>query len=288
MSRNRRDNQKRRAQNTSRDVHRGATNLPSVRNTSKQQSISTCQEGTHKRMSRVRVDSMRCMLYHVAPTRLHPSRYFSFFAHNRPVLCLGCREADANPKACRECGESQALTAFRRSKGNRVDTCKTCDRIKCATCAASLPVSAFADRDVNNHYVLERRIVCLTCKEHGYSARRPEQYLCAGPCQRLLGHEAFSYRDRKMKTNSEGRGMLCRDCKKKETDREKYLQNLMMNSKRKTCTCKTPFAHSEKCPMHIRAAGERPYPGCDVMSREDSDWLQQQRRKRKAKAVITG
>ena len=79
-----------------------------------------------------------------------------------------------------------------------------------------------------------------------------------------------------------------KNAKKNESDREKYLQNLMMNSKRKTCTCKTPFAHSEKCPMHMRKAGERPYPGCDVMSREDSDWLQQQQRKRKAKAVDRG
>ena len=26
--------------------------------------------------------------------------------------------------------------------------------------------------------------------------------------------------------------------------------------------------------MHMRLCGERPYPGCDVMSREDSDGLQ--------------
>ena len=25
--------------------------------------------------------------------------------------------------------------------------------------------------------------------------------------------------------------------------------------------------------MHVRFAGERPYPGCDVMSREESDFL---------------
>ena len=55
---------------------------------------------------------------------------------------------------------------------------------------------------------------------------------------------------------------------------------IMKTSRRKACTCKHPQAHAQTCPLRIRFDGDRPYPGCDVMSRADSDRLLGQRKKK--------
>ncbi len=46
------------------------------------------------------------------------------------------------------------------------------------------------------------------------------------------------------------------------------------------CRCGSRLVHSERCPMHPRTHGERPYLGCDVMSRDDSVWLETRKRRR--------
>ena len=73
--------------------------------------------------------------------------------------------------------------------------------------------------------------------------------------------------------------MVCDSCSKGAAAREQRLRQLMEKSKRAACTCKTQLAHSEMCPLHMRFAGERPYPGCDVMPRDDSVWLEQRSKK---------
>ena len=72
--------------------------------------------------------------------------------------------------------------------------------------------------------------------------------------------------------------ITCRVCKEQQQERRLRLHKLMKTSRRKACTCKHPQAHTRTCPLRIRFDGDRPYPGCDVMSRADSEWLLEQRR----------
>ena len=53
------------------------------------------------------------------------------------------------------------------------------------------------------------------------------------------------------------------------------LRQLMKTSKRRRCVCHAvkPHLHAKRCPMHMTFAGEILYPGCDVMTAEDSAWL---------------
>ena len=129
-----------------------------------------------------------------------------------------------------KCGVYQALSAFRWTNGGRVDICRTCELVPCATCGAMLPRGNFTDGDIYKYFAGTKHIACLVCREH-QDARRQQ------------------------------------------------LQKLMKKSKRKACTCRHPHAHTRTCPLHVKFAGDRPYPGCDVMSREDSDWFREQRKK---------
>ena len=169
--------------------------------------------------------------------------------------------------------------AFRRSQGKRIDVCRKCELIPCAACDAMLPADSFTPGDVQRHFSYARKVVCLECNRRGCSARRPELYPCAGPCNKLLGSAAYAPADLSSRTKDRTHSMVCDGCKKHAAAREQRLRQLMKKSKRATCTCRLPLAHAEKCPMHMRFAGERPYPGCDVMSREDSDWLQKRKKK---------
>ena len=145
----------------------------------------------------------------------------------------------------------------------------------CAVCGTRLPQHNFTPTEVSNHFTRAIPVVCVDCKKRGCSARGPERYACDGPCNQLLGRKAYASQDwARMKQETKKR-LVCEDCKKVEVKREQHLRELMRTSKRKKCTCHLPLGHAEKCPMHISYSGERPYPGCDVMSRSDSDWLQQ-------------
>ena len=138
-----------------------------------------------------------------------------------------CRE-----RRCTQCGVYRASSHFRRTKGGRVDICRTCELVPCAACAAMLPRRNFTDADIYRYFYFAgtKHITCLVCKEQQHA-------------------------------------------------RQERLQNLMEKSDRAACWCKHPHAHTRKCPLHARYEGERPYPGCDVMSRADSDWFIEQRKK---------
>ena len=159
---------------------------------------------------------------------------------------------EAKPKACCECGISQALVAFRRCQGKRMDVCRTCERMPCAACAAMLPQHSFTSGDVHNHYSHERKVVCLECKKHGCSARRPELYPCAGPCNERLESAANDPNDLSSWKKDQRHRMRCKDCNKNASDREKHLQRLMKKSRRAECTCQRPLAQAGQCPMHMR------------------------------------
>ena len=73
---------------------------------------------------------------------------------------------------------------------------------------------------------------------------------------------------------------VCLQCRKADVEKERRLRKLVGSSRRKGCTCGTRLQHKERCPMNPRHAGERPYPGCDKMSKEESDWLAKRRRPR--------
>ena len=167
--------------------------------------------------------------------------------------------------------------AFRRINWQRIDVCKKCELLPCKACSAMLPQHNFSCRDANNFFWRGGTVICLECKKRGCSPRHPKQYTCTGPCKKLLPISAFPpilYQNKKPVLHR----MMCKTC---SAAKEQRLRELMKTSKRKRCTCVHPLAHTERCAMHISFAGERPYPGCDVMSKEDSDWLQQRRKKHK-------
>ena len=150
----------------------------------------------------------------------------------------------------------------------------------CAACEAKLPQTSFRPADVSNHFSRAQTVICMNCRQRGCNARRHDLHRCAGPCNKLLGHTAFSRRELRMKARRHS--VVCIACKKIADEKEQKLRKLMKKSKRAACTCKRQLTHAEKCPMHMNYAGEQPYPGCDVMSREDSDWFQMRINKYKA------
>ena len=179
------------------------------------------------------------------------------------------------------CGVYQEWCAFRRSSQKREEVCRTCELVSCIACGDMLPQRCCAPQDIDSHFSHHRQVLCQECKKRGCSARRPGTYPCHGPCAKLLGCAAYAPDDLSKKRKDKAHAMVCVGCKAQAATREQQLRQLMKKSKRAACTCKCPLAHAEKCPMHIRRWGERAYPGCDVMSREDSEWLQQQKKRRR-------
>ena len=142
-----------------------------------------------------------------------------------------CREC-----RCTRCGVYQGSSAFRRTKEGRVDVCRTCELVPCATCGAMLPRGNFTNGDIYKYFAGTKHVTCLLCREH-------------------------------------------------QQHRLRQLQKLMKTSKRKACTCRHPQQHTKSCPLSGRFTGEKPYPGCDVMSRADSEWFLEQRKKKKIKGA---
>ena len=221
------------------------------------------------------------------------------------AICRSCYFSSSPAKQfCTTCGLKQEIREFRRSQGQRHKVCRTCERIRCSACHRNLPHRSFNLKDIAHHFSHDRQIVCLQCKGHGSTARQPRPpILCSGPCGRLQkrkkGHNPF--RARLTKKQQPPDNLLCNTCRKStqrnrrqqgrttkeiettERDRRRHLEHLMKTSRRSACTCQRPLAHADACPMHMRFFGEQPYPGCDVMTREDSDWLLSQRHPRKRK-----
>ena len=180
-------------------------------------------------------------------TQYRTQDVYNFLNKQINALCRKCRRkgkkirvvkhktykgAHCRKRRCTQCGVNQASSAFRRTKRKRVDICRTCELVPCASCVAMLPRGNFTDSDIYRYFssVGAKHITCLVCKEQQHA-------------------------------------------------RQQRLQNLMEKSERAACRCKHPQAHTRKCPLHARYAGERPYPGCDVMSQADSDWFMEQRKK---------
>ena len=130
-------------------------------------------------------------------------------------------------------------------------TCITCLPITCTSCGQSKKSTQYRSRDV--YGLLQNR------------RNAPENFTDPDIYRYL-----YSIGDKHI---------TCLVCKEQQHVRRQRLQNLMKKSRRKDCTCKHPQAHTQTCPLRIKFDGDTPYPGCDVMSRADSDWLLERRNK---------
>ena len=197
-------------------------------------------------------------------------------------------------------------------------TCSTCLKIACAACGKNKKQTQYRTQDVYNFLNKKINARCRTCRRRGtklggskykthkgehrrecrctkcgvYQAmsafrrtkrgrvnicRTCELVPCAA-CADMLPRGSFTNSDI-YRYFAGAKHITCLVCKDQQHERRQRLQNLMKKSKRSACMCKHPHAHTRTCPLHAEYAGERPYPGCDVMSRKDSDWLMEQRKK---------
>ena len=142
--------------------------------------------------------------------------------------------------------------------------------------------SAFDAKAVDNYFSLGQRAICTNCAARGCSWQDTALYCCQGACGDQLGHKRFPLDSlRNFKRNASWE-LLCHTCHEAAKTKLERLKKLMTQSRRAACKCKRFEGHAESCPMHPRLAGERPYPGCDVMSREDAEWLQARTKRKRA------
>ena len=138
-----------------------------------------------------------------------------------------------------------------------------CRKCHCSKCGVYQVPSAF-------RRTAQRRVdICRTC----------ELIPCA-ECAAVLPRHSFTKNDIYGHFGS-AKQVTCLVCKENEYARLQRLRQLMNTSHRAACTCKHPLSHTKKCPMHVRFAGDVPYPGCDVMSRAESDWFVETLKKKK-------
>jgi hypothetical protein len=220
-----------------------------------------------------------------ATERLH------FFSHGQNVCCATCRGKGVTPRSgqfraisapslltCSGCNKQLPTNSFRRkgSGSERGERCKGCELIVCAACSLEVPATTFGQKEVAHYFNDGQKCVCAVCKEKGCTAKDTKYYQCrATLCGQFLGRRMFDETELRH-SGPCFQELHCKSCRARQAAGEKVrlssLRGLAATSRRKKCNCGTRAAHSEKCPMHQRRAGERPYPYCDVMSREDSEW----------------
>ena len=183
---------------------------------------------------------------------------------------------DYHDGLCQKCGVYQNLKAFRRTHGCRIRVCRRCELMQCIACTAQFSQICFTATEISNYFTKATPVVCLQCKQRGCTPRTPHPVLhgCYGPCARVLGRESYTSKDWSKKKKDKTYRIVCSSCQKDET-RLHRLRHLMKNSKRQRCVCHAtkPHLHAKRCPMHMTFANEILYPGCDVMTAEDSAWL---------------
>ena len=206
---------------------------------------------------------------------------------------------DYHDGLCQKCGVYQNLKAFRRTHGCRIRVCRRCELMQCIACRAQFPQICFTATEISNYFTKATPVVCLQCKQRGCTPRTPHPVFhgCCGPCARVLGREAYTSKDWSKKKKDETYRIVCNSCQKDEAaarmqtrlqqlrqaheavtrmqTRLHQLRQLMKTSKRQRCVCHAtkPHLHAKRCPMHMTFANEILYPGCDVMTAEDSAWL---------------
>ena len=224
---------------------------------------------------------------HIAcPSRVSPNIVEGHAAEDvhkesRKPAHTSSKQAYIHDGHCRKCGVHQKLKAFRRTNGYRIDVCRDCELMQCIACTATFPQSCFTPNEINNHFTRATPVVCPQCKNRGCTARCPHPvfHRCSGPCQKILGRAAYTSRAWSKMNTGKSYNIVCTSCRKDEAahmqTRLQHLRQLMQTSKRRRCVCpaKKPHLHATRCPMYMTFAGEILYPGCDVMTAEDSAWL---------------
>ena len=222
------------------------------------------------------------------------------------------KERKARPRttdrACATCTVAKSAAHFRDGR----DECRACEKVMCTNCGL-LPQSAFGRECVKHHMYNGRNVCCLTCKRKGVDPRsgaykragenarccvecgvahapsnfrrdkgglvpvcRDCELIARDGCRRSIPSTNFESADRHHHY-SHGRRATCCECKA----RVQTLRAKFQKSARKRCTCGRSMGHKQTCPMHPRRAGEAPYPACDVLSRDDSEWLDRMLTRRK-------
>ena len=162
---------------------------------------------------------------------------------------------------------------FRLHNKLRTHVCKDCELMPCTSCSLEKPLADFDAMSVCNFFRNQQRVVCNACKALGCSGKDPQLYSCTRSCGQRKGSKYFDSKQLLAYKHGSGRRLICNVCVVADGAREARLKALMISNKRKRCTCRQLLQHSERCPMHPRKYGEKPYPGMDVMSRADSEWL---------------
>jgi hypothetical protein len=179
---------------------------------------------------------------------------------------------------------------FRILTGVNSEKCLSCEVVQCAACRKHVEASLFKKKELENHFVRSDKLVCQECRAAGCTAKNPERYQCTtASCGKLCGCKSF---DAKQLEHFKDRGgvLTCVQCRasfKQQLDNdqqeERTLRAKAKRSKRKGCVCQRLAGHAEKCPMHIYYFGEMPYPWCDVMTRDESEWLRDRSDSKKAR-----
>lgn len=179
------------------------------------------------------------------------------------LRCDGCRTKGA------EQGGATLQPTKRRRKAADVGAWR------CDVCAEEgEDLAATRDRRAGER---KRARVCAKCDERGLTPERPASIPCGERCGRAQGWRLLSPAQQGSLV-AQGR-YTCAECAATMQQKLRCLRDLMQKSKRQGCSCGKP-AHAEHCVMSPRTYGERPYPGCDVMSREESAWLALQKGRR--------
>ena len=222
-----------------------------------------------------------------------------FFSHSQNVVCLVCAASGATPssgrhkaektdgKTCEKCNLQKGVNEFRQVQRSRSDVCRSCEEVTCSTCHARR-YAAGVDKKIVDVYFGRGLYVCEACSLVGCTVKDTCLYPCSSPgCGRAFGHVKF---DASQMKNHKTRGtkLHCHICKEEEARqkardvaKEKALKAKLKLSRRKHCTCGSLTAHAEKCPMYPSKHGERPYPGCDVLTRDESDWLMRAKKQKR-------
>ena len=208
----------------------------------------------------------------------------NYFNCSQNVSCLECSNKGYTPKqgefrnnkedvVCEKCSKNRPQSMYRALNNERSTICKECEQIACASCFEDKSTTCFPKASVYNYFHSQRKVVCTACMEKGCKNTDPKLYKCTGPCGKLYGYTKFNPWQIKNYRNKETSFLLCNTCNEKENKKLQRLRALMQKSQRRACKCGNPLGHKTNCPMFPSKFGEKPFPGCDVMTREDYEWL---------------
>ena len=271
-----------------------------------QEAASSCRGQVNTPITQcVDPNGITCGLCHLR----RPLHYYDKSAQkNRNVqdklYCNACKGS----VRCPYCTQWKPKNEFRDS----TESCKTCQMITCASCGERKVQAEYDRWSINNFFHHRIDVRCERCQKDGTKKKNSERahkgehqrrdrqcdtckeyknqrafrwsttgrvdvctscelVKCRG-CAKMLPQSSFRRVDRSHHFK-DGQQVTCVTCREEEDKREKQLKARLKKSRRPGCTCKHPNSHTEKCPMHIRYAGEKPFPGCDVMTRAESEWL---------------